>query len=146
MSMLSDPEPPPKKYTLKDRNAPLKPPTPPADKIDVHDLLGAAAEPIAPRLVAPPSTARPPPPAANDVRALLRDNVAREQPKDLPPPARSTRRLSDFLLLLVLGYGALAGATYLIGAEPLTLFFAGGVAFVYTLALTWVMWFVMDRY
>jgi hypothetical protein len=146
MPTFPDSEPPPKKYSLRDRPADSKPADNPQDKIDVHDLLGAAAEPIAPRLVAPPSSTRPPVPAANDIRAILRDNAARDPAKELPAPARSTRRRNDYLLLLLLGYGAMGGATYMIGPAPLTLFFAGGAAFVYTLALTWVMWFVMDRY
>ncbi len=149
MPLPPDSEPPPRKYALR---------TPPPDgprtdaagnPIQVGDLLDSAAQP--PRAsgfpgVTPPPAPRPPIPAANDVYALLRDGRTREPGPETPPPPRSTRRRNDFLFLLVLGYALVAGAAWLIGPNPLVLLFAAGVAGTYTLALSWIMWFVMDHY
>lgn len=146
MPLPPDSEPPPRKYALR---------TPPPDSprtdaagnpIQVGDLLDSAARAPRPPAAMPPSAPRTPPPAANDVYAMLRDGRTRDPGPETPLPPRSTRRRNDFILLLVLGYALVAGAAWLVGPNSLVLLFAAGAAGTYTLALAWIMWFVMDHY
>lgn len=99
------------------------------------------------------NTAEPgsPPPAANDVFALQRELREREiatgfdalRPTERP---RSRRRPRDYWLLLLAGNGALLGLVALLGANAMTVGFAGAGLVLYTLGLTWVMWCVMGDY
>lgn len=92
-----------------------------------------------------------PPPPANDVFAIRRELREREKTGggDLlrPPerPARSRRRRDYWFLLAAgnLGFVVLAGLGSL-NAVALVYTFSGIV--LYTVGLTWVMWFVMDDY
>lgn len=145
MPFNPDSEPPPRKYTLRQRPADIQKNDVTGNRVNLGDLLDSAASPR-PHANATPPVPRPPAPAANDVYAILRDSRSREAEPEFTPPRRPNRRLTDFLLLLVLGYAALAGAAVLIGPNPLVLLFTAGAAFAYTLALGWIMWFVMDRY
>ena len=91
------------------------------------------------------------PPPANDVFSLQRELREREiaagmdelKPVDRP---RSKRRRRDFWLLLLGGNGLFAGSVAVIGPNPVTLIYAFSGAILFTVGLTWVMWFVMDDY
>lgn len=143
-------DPPPKKYTFKARTfESVNPPagtTPEDGKIDVKDLFNAAAAPhtFAKSPVPPPN--RAPVPTANDVAAMLRDNVAHDVPKVLPPPVKLTRRRNDYFLCLVGGNALIVGLVFLIGINLATVFFGAAGILMYSITLTWVMWFVMERY
>lgn len=146
MPSSPDPEPPPKKYGLKSLSPHAAHTDAAGNPIHVGDLLESAVRPPRPPAATPPATPRTPSPDANDVYAMLRDGRTRDPGPEMPPPPRSTRRRNDFLVLLGLGYAVIAGAVFLIGPNPLVLLFAAGAAGTYTLALTWIMWFVMDHY
>jgi hypothetical protein len=147
MNPPEPPDPPPRTFTLKARTfESVNPPAgqaPVAGRIDVQDLLKAAQPGVLRPPQVPPAA---PPPSVNDVTALLRDNVAHEVPRDLPPPVRQTRRRTDYLLCLVSGNALIAGLVALLGLNPGTVLFGLAGAFMFTVVLTWVMWFVMDRY
>lgn len=146
MPPTPDSEPPPGKYTLRQRPAEIPKTDSAGHPVNLGDLLDSAAASPRPHANAAPPAPRPPVPAANDVYAMLRDSRSRKTGGEIAPPRRSNRRRNDFFLLLVLGCAALAGAAVLIGPNPLVLLFTAGAAFAYTLALGWIMWFVMDRY
>jgi len=147
MNSPEPPDPPPRTFKLKARTfESVNPPagqTSDAGRIDVHDLLKAAT-PTAPRPTQVPPGA--PPAAINDITTLLRDNVAHEVPRDMPPPVRQTRRRTDYLVCLIGGNALIAGLVALIGLNPGTVLFGLAGAFMFTVVLTWVMWFVMERY
>ncbi len=149
--MRDEPDPPPKKYGFKARSFEAVNPTagsaPSGAKIDVHDLFNAATSPCPKGTAAThPPQAKPPIPTANDIQALLRDNVAHEVPKDLPPPVLLTRRRNDYLLCLIGGNVAIAAIAFITGLNPATVFFGVAGALMFSVVLTWVMWFVMDKY
>lgn len=149
--MRDEPDPPPKKYGFKARsfeavNPPAGTPAP-GEKIDVRDLFHAAT--VARTKGATPSPkppATPPTPADNNIHALLRDNVAHEVPKDLPPPVRLTRRRYDYILCLLGGNAAIAATVFITGLNPATVLFGAAGALMFIIVLTWIMWFVMDDY
>lgn len=90
-------------------------------------------------------------PALNDVTALRHEVRAREAAAgfdEIPPPERprSNRRRNDFILLLIGGNLAIIGLTAISGFNIGAIIFGAAGVIMFTLGLTWVMWFVMDRY
>jgi hypothetical protein len=86
----------------------------------------------------------------NDVHAMLRHNVARDNAAGLnnlsPLPKKRSRRKRDYWLLLIsvnLFFAFAALGPY---ANPLTLIYGVAGFILYTISLTWVMWGVMDDY
>lgn len=133
------------------------PPPDPDQPITVADLHRAAAVPgpvlrseVAGGLR---SAVEPPASATHDIPALLRDNLARETAAGLHgAPAsvrrRPRRRLRDYLFLLILGdslLGFFAVYGFRTGNAVQFISAVAGLG-LYTAALTWVMWFVMDDY
>lgn len=122
-------------------------PTPSPDQpIDIHALHQQAAVP-GPILNAGSKT-----PDLNDVHAVLRENLARENAaglnklSDLPP--RKSRRARDYWLLMIvcnLTLGLLAANGLRTGNAVLFVYCMAGIGLL-SAALTWVMWFVMDNY
>jgi hypothetical protein len=101
--------------------------------------------------VPPPHGSPPAPGTPNDsVPALLLDQLLREAARgkhDLAPaPRRSRRRVRDYWLLLLLGNGTLAGATVMVGRDPIFLYVGSAVAIFFSVSLTWILWAVMDHY
>lgn len=98
--------------------------------------------------VAPPGDPAPP---ANDIFALQRELREREiaagmdvlKPADRP---RATRRRRDYFLLLATGNAAIVGISALVGFNLITLVYAFSGVVLYTVGLTWLMWFVMGDY
>lgn len=92
-----------------------------------------------------------PPPPANDIFALQRELRAREiasgmdELKPVETPRRSRRRRDYWFLLAAgnLGFVALAAISSL-NAIALVYTFSGII--LYSVGLTWVMWFVMSDY
>lgn len=120
------------------------PPAPPPAKIDIHDLYAQAATPV-PLLTHGERRGTP-----NEVHALLQDNLARANTAGLndlaPKPRRRSRRLRDYLILVVpldafFGFAAF-GPYHNVG----TMAFGVAGLIVATLGIGWVMFVVMDRY
>jgi hypothetical protein len=158
-----DPSDPPRKFfELKDREfervnparppesaASANPPPPPADAskpIDVRDIYQQAATPGP---VLSPGSRRNDP---NEVHGILRENLARENAaglNEVPHRRRPvSRRFRDYVLLMV-------GLNVGLGLNAVRASHGGDVVgFVSSIAgmgllsagVTWVMWFVMDRY
>lgn len=148
--MPDEQDPPRKFYQLKPKEFEMvNPPAsmPPADStpIDVRGHLRAAnAGPLE-----RPKASRTPAPS-NDVHALLRQNQARIAAAGLhevePRPRRPSRRKRDYWLLLAVMngfFGFLAFGPY---RNPMTFVYGLAGMIIFTLGLTWVMWFVMDDY
>ena len=161
--MADDPDPPRKFYQLKPREfeavnePPGALPSGPGEpagrdpgpnesddgRIDVRNLFKQANRP-GPALVRKARAA-----AANDVNALLRDNLARANAAGLNAvdtrPKRASRRKRDYWLLLIT-IDLFFLSFVLFGGNVMT--FAYGIAgfIIFTLRLTWIMWFVMDDY
>lgn len=99
------------------------------------------------------NTAEPGPaaPRANDVFAIQREQREREiasgmdelKPNDRP---QSKRRRRDYWLLLLGGNLALIAAALLAGLNVVTAVYVFSGVVLYSIALTWIMWFVMDDY
>lgn len=87
----------------------------------------------------------------NEVHGLLNLNRQREQQaerdKIIISPKRASRRNRDFWLLVACAFGGCIGFTGLVsGFNPAVMLFGLGAGLFLSLALTWIMWFVMDDY
>ncbi|WP_414664747.1 hypothetical protein [Horticoccus sp. 23ND18S-11] len=146
--MRDEPDPPRKFYQLKPKEfEAVNPPSnlPPADSTPttVRGHLRAANDgPLPPRPL--------PAPTENEVHALLRENHARADAAGLnevqPVAPRRSRRKRDYWVLLLpinAFFGFMAFGPYR-SAMTFTYGLSGMV--IFTLGLTWVMWFVMDDY
>lgn len=161
--MPEEPDPPRKFYDL--REAQFDEVNARSDQhpsIDVTDLFKQAARPAS--IPAPPSAprpspgaagvsisgipSRPKPPGENDVHDILRTNLARANAAGLNDLEEKVRRPSlrkrDYWLLMVGGNGFFVTAGLLQGGVVLV--FAGAGIILFTVGITWVMWFVMDDY
>ncbi len=160
--MADTDDPPRKHYQLKPREfermnaapaaadasgpaAALPPGQPDSGPIDVRDLarLAATGHPaLSPR--------REPPAGLNDIQGVLQENLARANAAGLNdvvlPPPPSSRRKRDYWFLLCAGNGSIAGLVFLLGLNPMTVIFGAAGLVVFTVGLTWIMWFVMDHY
>ncbi len=149
--MAEDSDPPRKHYQLKPREFERvnKPPgeSLPGEgtgPIDVRDLNRQAYHPGA------TTPARPEPPAANDVHALLRANHERRRAAGLdepaPPAPRRSRRKRDYWLILIPVDLFFTGVLVAPGLSVGIKLYALAGLIVFTLGFTWVMWFVTDDY
>ena len=87
----------------------------------------------------------------NEVHGLLNLNRQRaqqaERDKIIISPPRPSRRKRDFWMLVVLVNGGCVGYTGLVTRFDLAVMMFGlGAGLFLTVALTWIMWFVMDNY
>jgi hypothetical protein len=159
--VMPDPTDPPRKfYKLKPTefeivNAPSGSAPVDSTPTNVQAHLRAAnagqpkvkARPATPATPAPPSV---PVPRENDVHAMLRDNLARANAaglNDVPVgPKRRSRRKRDYFLLLIPVNGFFGFMAF--GPHANAVSFVYGLAgiVVFSIGLTWVMWFVMDDY
>lgn len=163
--MADDPEPPRRFYKLKPTEfervnsppAPLptpepapatRPPPPPptpSERIDVRDLArsAAAGTPLLHGTNAPAN--RP-----NEVHAMLRDNLDVANAAGLndvtPLPKRRSRRLRDYLLLMVPVNAFFAWWAFGPNANAATFVYGLGGMALFSAGFTWVMFFVMDDY
>jgi hypothetical protein len=108
-----------------------------------HTLTAAKFEAVN----APTTT---PTPAPTDVYQVLGDNLARENAAGMnavkpAPPCRS-RRQRDFWLMLVLGNLTIAATVYFTRGNTIAVLIGLAGVIVLSIALTWVMWFVLDDY
>jgi hypothetical protein len=120
--MTDDPDPPRRHYQLK-----------PREFERVNDRPGDQAPGAAPRPI--------------DVRDHLRaaDGARAAQPPS-PRPRRRSRRTRDYWLALIGVDAALAFAAFGPWANGATRAFGIAGLIVFTLGLTWAMWFVADDY
>ena len=146
--MRDEPDPPRKFYQLKPKEfEAVNPPSnlPPVDSTPttVRGHLRAANE-------GPILRPHQAPPAETEVHALLRDNHARANAAGLndvaPRVRRPSRRKRDYWLLLIPINAFFAFMAFGPYRNPMTLAYGIGGMIVFTLGLTWVMWFVMDDY
>jgi len=112
-------------------------------KIDVKELFKQANRPK--RMLA--NQARQP--ESNEVHALLRDNLERANAAGLNdvgvPRRRLSRRKRDYFLILIpvdIFFALLAWR----GGNPMTFAYGVGGFMIFSLGLTWLMWFVMEDY
>jgi hypothetical protein len=147
--MSDDSDPPRKFYRLKPKDFEMvNEPTSaaPADSSPTHvrGHLRAAFS-------SPPPSAITPQPQANDVHALLRDNVARANAAGLNEltavRARRSRRKRDYWRLMALGTIILGGIAALTGPRmPIPFIYAIAGVVLFNLGLWWIMWHVMEDY
>ncbi|MDB6092603.1 MAG: hypothetical protein JWM32_165 [Verrucomicrobia bacterium] len=90
------------------------------------------------------------PPAENEVHAILRANLAEANDagdNDLELiERRTTKRMRDYWALLIGGNLVLGGSALLGASNVVVLSFSLAGIVLYSLGLTWIMWFVMDSY
>ena len=164
---MRDPtDPPRQRYVLKptsyevvNRKTPEQAPAPVADggpdpgpvaadpgRIEIRELYArAGVTGMSPRgRPAPGST------AANEVHALLRLNEARAEAAGLnrlePRPPPGSRRRRDFWISLLGSYAGIGLVVGLVGPNVVSILFGLAGVVLLTCGLTWVFWFVMDRY
>ena len=80
---------------------------------------------------------------------MLRENVAREKAlglNEVIPRRRPSRRKRDYWLLLVGGNLLVLGAVSVMQRNIVTLAFGFSAMVFCSLALTWIMWVVLDDY
>jgi hypothetical protein len=155
--MADEPDPPRKFYELKPKefellNGPVSAFTPQARptesteetrRIDVRELYKQANTPG-------PILQKSRPPMVNEVHAILADNLARANAAGLntlaPKPKRRSRRMRDYLLVMIplnAFFGFAAFGPY---ANAVSFVYGlGGMAFS-TVAVTWVMFFIVEDY
>jgi hypothetical protein len=117
---------------------------PTGQPVELRELVAIANRP-------PPSTdSMPVPmiPQSDEVVGILRDNervqAQYEKPMDLA--RRPNRRLQDYLILMTVVNGFFVGAIILTRGSSIVLGFSiGGIA-VFSSAITWTMFGVMNRY
>lgn len=161
--MADESDPPRKHYQLKPKqfevvnervpssNGPTSPggrdPGPVAGdsgRIDVRNLFKQAATsgPIRP--------AEQSPAPANDVQALLQANAAHEAAAGLhaltPQAPRRSRRKRDYWISLIAAYTVIGGAVMLVGPNLISIAFGAAGMLIVTLGLTWIYWFILDKY
>jgi len=142
---LEPPEPPPREFNLKPTeyervNRPADS-TPGNKPIHVAQLYRAANT--------PKTSPAPPVKTENEIHAILRANLAAEKAKGLNeviPTKRRSRRKQDYWLLLI-GWNLLVGAVAVQShRHSVTLVFCLSAAVFVSVALTWIMWGIMDDY
>jgi hypothetical protein len=114
-----------------------------AGRISVQDLIKQAKMPGA-ALSGPPAQPR------NEVHAILQDNLTHANAAGLnqlsPKPKRRSRRKRDYWLLLLGLDGFFAFMAFGPYANPMTFIYGIAGIIMFTLGLTWVMWFIMEDY
>ena len=92
----------------------------------------------------------PEPPKENEVHEILRANLERANELGLNDvdltPRPPSRRKTDYWTLLIVGNLGFAGLALLLSRNMVTLVFAGSGMVLFSLGVTWIMWFVMDNY
>ena len=120
------------------------PPNPPSATIDIHDLYAQAA---IPGRVLPTGDKVS---AKNEVHVLLRDNLNRANAAGLnelaPKPKRRSRRVRDYLLVVISLNSFFCFAAFGPYSNAVTLAYGVAGIIFSTLGLTWIMFFVMDDY
>jgi predicted phage tail protein len=87
--------------------------------------------------------------AEHDVHALLRQNRATEQRlgiNEIEIRPVTSRRKRDFWVLFLIGNASCAVAAFLGRDNPVVFTAATAVMALFSLGLTWIMWFVMGNY
>ncbi len=83
------------------------------------------------------------------VHEILKGNLAKGPgmiEKTLEFRPRRSQRKRDYWKALVAGNAVLLGCVAVLGRNPVTLVFVGAGVVIYSIGLTWVMWFIMDDY
>lgn len=118
----------------------------PADApIDVKQLFRQAQTKSPP----PAAGAAAPAPAKNEVHDLLRANLARARAQgehDVIPVRRVSRRKRDYWTLLIGGNLLVVAVVLLLQKNVISLIFGFSAMVFVSIAVTWIMWFVMDDY
>ncbi|OHE80236.1 MAG: hypothetical protein A3G75_03370 [Verrucomicrobia bacterium RIFCSPLOWO2_12_FULL_64_8] len=138
-----------KAKTFEQANRPSAPP------VDHRDLIAAANKPLQPppASLPGPAPAEAPPAAArrpNEVEEILRINREREKELGLdalkPMQARPNRRLRDWLVILAVINGLFVWLLFANKGNVTVQMFALGGMVILSAGITWIMFFVMDRY
>lgn len=144
---VNDVAPPPSDRALPDTSAPTTLPLPASpDTIDVRALAKQAQAPGSGPLLRKHNEPR----AQNEVHGMLRENLARAKASGAndiaPAPKRKNRRLRDYLIVLIPVNAFFAYFAFGPMANPVTFVYGvAGMAF-FTVALTWVMFGIMNKY
>lgn len=149
--MSDAPETPRKSYGFKPREFIRDNPPPSSPASSTAPTAGDLARLAGPTARQTPSAPGPKAGDPNDVYAVLERNRAHERKQgldDFEIRKTSSRRKRDYWLVFLsveIFFGAIAGAGVVLG-NPF--FFVGGIAamVILGLAITWIMWQLMDRY
>jgi hypothetical protein len=148
---VSDESDPPRKfYGLKPKE--FETVNPPASSAPVDSLPTSVQDHIreANRVVVPATPSTPTAPRDNDVQAMLRDNLARANAAGLndlqPKVKRPSKRKRDYWLLFTTVNAVLAYVAFRPGAGIVELAYGVAGMLLFTITLTWTMWFILDDY
>jgi hypothetical protein len=145
-----EPDPPRKFYKLKEAEFERVNPKPGADDPpspnDAKSIFRAAA--AEKQLGTPPDPQAPA--KTNEVHAVLRDNLDRANEAGLNEvslrPKRPSRRKRDFWTILLAVDGFFLFWAFGPYANAMTFVYGLGGFAMFTTALIWIMWFIMDDY
>lgn len=114
------------------------------NRIDVRDIARQAA------FGHPSHYQRQTPQQGNDVHRILRENHAQAKASGLneltPQPRRTSRRTRDYWIVMIPVNAFFAFLAFGPYANAMTFTYGIGGMAVFTFGLTWVMFFIMDRY
>lgn len=100
--------------------------------------------------VPPDKPAKSAPPAENEIHQILRANVAKANAQGFNEveivEKRTSRRNRDYWLLLIAGDAIIALAMLAFTRNLVAVLGSMAFMLIYTVALTWIMRFVMDDY
>lgn len=86
----------------------------------------------------------------NDVHSILRTNQSREAAQGLydvkAGQRRPSRRLRDYLLLMIGGNGAIALLVVMVGPNILTVMFGLSGMTLLSVSASWIMWVLLRDY
>jgi hypothetical protein len=112
-------------------------------RIDVRDLARAANLPTA-------TSARPAAAPAGEVQQILQANLAKADAAGLntlaPAPKSTKRRKRDYTITMIAGNGTFIALAGISGFNLVGALFALAGILIFSLAATWIMWFIMDDY
>lgn len=82
------------------------------------------------------------------ITGILKDNAAREQAAENPvlPKKISRRKSRDFLILVILGNLLLLAPLLIQPSNLFVAIFSVSGMLVFTIGLTWIIWFVLSDY
>lgn len=142
---MDAPDPPPKKYDLKERQ--FKRENIPGAAVPTAKELAMISGQRAP--TGPKLTVGPKPGDPNDVHVVLQQNRAVEQKlglNELQIKEIKSRRKRDFLLMLLGGNLLIVTLIIITGFNVISVIFGFAGIVIFSLALTWIMWQVMGKY
>ncbi len=150
MSEPSEPTPEAPRREFRFKSAEFERTNRPLDEDDHLPAIDARTIARQAHSMGDPPPVAPEPPKENEVHEILRANLERANELGLNDvdltPRPPSRRKVDYWTLMIVGNLGFAGLALLLSRNVVTLVFAGSGMVLFSLGVTWILWFVMDNY